>query len=244
VIVILLFGALAYVGLIPWPVVFFLLVFFAFALATAKWPALERAVEWLPGVVSRFFLKFYAILIGLIPGLGAFVLSRNISVLWIQVVFFVVTAAVVALAFWRFSTKMRRWRVFEWLDGGGVLGIPLGGWAVPIVLAWNTLWISIALFSSLTFALFERGGITLTTPARVDPVGAGQIADLYVWHFLEMIPLVQATETLGWSTPLVHDSFFVGVLLLSFKIFVILPLIGLFKTYWDYRTRDSDQSSP
>ena len=242
-VLLLLFGVLAYLGLIPWMVVFVLLVVFALALATARWPAFERSVEWLRWVVSRFLFTYFVLLMGLTPGLGAYVLSRNISVLWIQVMFFLLTVGVVAFAFWQLSTKVQRRRVFEWLGGGGLLGIPLRGLAVPIVLAWNTLWISIALFSSLTFALFERGVIALSTPTGRGPVDSGQIADLYLWHFLEMIPLIRATETLGWSAPLAHDSFFVGVLLLSFKIFVILPLIGLFKTYWDYRTQSNDQRS-
>jgi hypothetical protein len=61
------------------------------------------------------------------------------------------------------------------------------------------------------------------------PAFYGFVEEIYLWHFTDAVPVVEATETLRWD--LEHDvaDHLGGALVLAFKILVILPFVALVK---------------
>ena len=116
------------------------------------------------------------------------------------------------------------------------------GLAIPTLLAWTFLSAALGLFGSLTFALYDAGVVHLRIPGAAESA-PGRVVDFYLWHFLEAVPILRVTETLRWDVPATYESAGVGWLLLTFKLFVIIPIIGIFRSYWQSRKVASDASS-
>lgn len=118
------------------------------------------------------------------------------------------------------------------------------GILVPLLYPLNLLLISIQFFAVATFLLQESESVTLTLgSAKVLSVGA--VADFFLWHFLNAVPVLKITDTLLWDPPLTYDQSAVGWILLAFKISVISPVIAAFGWSWkrfrkaETRTGDS-----
>ena len=58
------------------------------------------------------------------------------------------------------------------------------------------------------------------------------VADFFLWHFLNAVPVLKITDTLLWDPPLTYDQPVVGWILLVFKIAVISPVIAAFGWSW------------
>lgn len=70
------------------------------------------------------------------------------------------------------------------------------------------------------------------------------MADFFLWHFLNAVPVLKITDTLLWDPPLTYDQPVVGWILLAFKISVISPVIAAFGWSWkrfrETQTRTGD----
>ena len=150
---------------------------------------------------------------------------------WLQITWFVLWGIVLGGALLIISTERWRERVFEPLAGYNI--------AVPAVYSFQVLMLACLFFSSVTFVLVQSG-VIFVMRGSADAVTPGSLSDLFLWHFLEAVPLLDINETLGWAVPLTYDSAAVGWILLLFKIVVIVPVIGAFT--W-YSTRKREEAS-
>ena len=74
---------------------------------------------------------------------------------------------------------------------------------------------------------FERIGIINIQPSV--PIADGcatRYADFYLWHLFDSIPGIKFAETLGWEQRYKYSDNLSGWLLLSFKLLVIVSVIG------------------
>lgn len=87
----------------------------------------------------------------------------------------------------------------------------------------------------MTFLIYSAGWIATTSIGDGSPIDALDIAALYLWNFVNAIPLAQVTETLQWPQPLVYDSHLVGGLILTFQIVIIAPVVTAVSEAWKKR---------
>ncbi len=105
------------------------------------------------------------------------------------------------------------------------------GILAPLVYSLNLLLISIQFFAVATFLLQESGSVTLTL-GSAQALSVDAVADFFLWHFLNAVPVLKITDTLLWDPPLTYDQSAVGWILLVFKISVISPVIAAFGWSW------------
>ena len=74
--------------------------------------------------------------------------------------------------------------------------------------------------------LLWRAEVVEATQAAADP-DLLQVERLYGWQLLNSIPLLSVPNTLGLDRPVVFSDQLSGALLLTFKLTVLIPLIGL-----------------
>jgi hypothetical protein len=56
--------------------------------------------------------------------------------------------------------------------------------------------------------------------------------NLFLFHFAEMIPIVDVTKTARWSEPLALGHPALGAFILAFKILIIVPVLAAAKGIW------------
>jgi hypothetical protein len=83
-----------------------------------------------------------------------------------------------------------------------------------------------ALFSVVTGYLYVHGTLT-GKGADLPSHPFFKLEEDYGWHFCDAIPALKVTETLNWAEPVKLTDPISGMLLLSFKLLVILPVVGL-----------------
>ncbi len=59
-----------------------------------------------------------------------------------------------------------------------------------------------------------------------------RFADVYVYHFADMIPLVSIPKTARWSEPIAQGHVGLGVMILLFEVLITIPLIAVARTVW------------
>jgi hypothetical protein len=105
------------------------------------------------------------------------------------------------------------------------------GILAPLIYSLNLLLISIQFFAVATFLLQESGNVSLTL-GSAQALSVDAVADFFLWHFLNAVPVLKITDTLLWDPPLTYDQPVVGLILLAFKISVISPVIAAFSWSW------------
>jgi hypothetical protein len=195
-------------------------------MAVVRFKRAEQAFHKWYGSYLRFAVAVFAMTVPyLVLSYAGDLLVRMPS--WLQIAWFVLWGLLLGAALLVISTERWRERVLE----------PLAGYnfAVPAVYSFQVLMLACLFFSSVTFVLVQNDVIFLMR-GSADAVTPGSLSDLFLWHFLEAVPLLDINETLGWAVPLTYDSAAVGWILLLFKIVVIVPVIGAF-TWYSTRTR-------
>jgi len=97
------------------------------------------------------------------------------------------------------------------------------------------LWLAaIGWVSALAFLLDERGVIAFRTLGGDAVRSTGQLADFFVWHSFEQIPVLGVNDTLQWEMPLEYGGG-AGFLVLAFKVLILLPLVPVFLAAWRHR---------
>jgi len=88
----------------------------------------------------------------------------------------------------------------------------------------------------LGFLLVHRYGVQLTGGPYSDTT-AKRAASAYVaWHALDLVPLLDIPETLHWSlNRTLTDSWTASTLLLTLKLFILVPVLRTAATIWNLR---------
>jgi len=110
----------------------------------------------------------------------------------------------------------------------------------PFFVAFVVAQIAIILFATLAAMLARHGAIEFKKPVS-EPSDA---LDFFLWHFLDAIPGLDVTTTLRWGEPLGYEDTGVGWLLLAFKVFAIVPIIGAFVAFARQRPREQPAVAP
>jgi hypothetical protein len=106
--------------------------------------------------------------------------------------------------------------------------IQLQGVKWPSLLSIALAWLAVVVFGGLSCG-FERLGIVKIHPSVSFAEGcATRYADMYLWHLFDSIPGIKFTETVGWVQRYSYSDKFSGWLLVSFKVLVIVSVIGSF----------------
>ena len=106
--------------------------------------------------------------------------------------------------------------------------IQLQGIRWPSLLSIALAWLAVIVFGGLSCG-FERVGIVKIQPSVPFADGcATRYADLYLWHLFDSIPGIKFAETVGWVQRYSYSDNLSGWLLLSFKVLVIVSVIGSF----------------
>jgi hypothetical protein len=145
---------------------------------------------------------------------------------WLQLVLGAVGTFLMARVCWEFYAPL--WR-----------GDPVWGTGVAIgptrrvrpftdvVLSSVGVWL--ALTPPFAFATFMIDADQLGADAATQFANA---LGLYVWNALNVVPFVDATDTLNWTEPVRDYSTATGVLLLVYKGLVLAPLIAAARAAW------------
>jgi hypothetical protein len=72
-------------------------------------------------------------------------------------------------------------------------------------------------------------------------VALGRIAAFFSWQLVDLVPLVDVDETLTWNAPLHYEQALVGICVLAYDAFVVLPIIALVRRVWRQRSRADDE---
>ena len=106
--------------------------------------------------------------------------------------------------------------------------IQLQGIRWPSLLSIALAWLAVVVFGGLSCG-FERLGIVNIQPSVPFADGcATRYADLYLWHLFDSIPGIKFAETVGWAQRYKYSDNLSGWLLVSFKVLVIVSVIGSF----------------
>jgi hypothetical protein len=84
-------------------------------------------------------------------------------------------------------------------------------------------------FACLTTILQERGLVELIPTAKVS---FDSVTAFFAWQGLDLVPLLDANETLRWFPPLTYVSTGTGILVFLFKLSVLVSVVGLAKALW------------
>jgi hypothetical protein len=107
-------------------------------------------------------------------------------------------------------------------------------WKADRVESGRALVVSAIFVLAVLIEVFTAGTVLLVTQDAVTARG-GNLTDanlywrtelLYLWQFANAIPAVDATTTLNWKAPYHLNGLSGGSLLLSFKVLVLLPIVG------------------
>jgi hypothetical protein len=102
------------------------------------------------------------------------------------------------------------------------------------------IWLT-SFFAAATFVM-ERHNVVELVQRNSGSLSVEEIATFYAWHFLEAVPVLKIPETLRWAQPLMYTDSQTGVLVLTYKIAVILPVIATFFVFWKERTAPEQDS--
>lgn len=111
------------------------------------------------------------------------------------------------------------------------------GPVLPFGVAFSVLFIYISIFSAFVFSMPHQDMFIGESSPRF-----AQIADFFLWHFCNMIPLIKFNETVAWDVSLTYLStdgvemmsgaHRIGYILLLFKVTIVLPIIWMLKGYF------------
>lgn len=107
-----------------------------------------------------------------------------------------------------------------------------------IVLPVGILVTATSIFASVTALLLDRWPHLLESPTG-DRITEGVIADFFLWHFLDLVPVLDIPETLRWDPPLDYTSGWTGLLILLFQGAVVVPMIQVVRAYLAQRRDDA-----
>ena len=93
-----------------------------------------------------------------------------------------------------------------------------------------------AVFGAMSFLLEVIGWAQYSSKEARDLVSFNLY---YLWLFLDMLPGLKVTETLGLTTPLQPEGVVAGLPVIAFRIFVAYGLLRALKSWWSAREEKS-----
>ena len=148
-----------------------------------------------------------------------------------QIVFFAFAVALWCLVLATIAYKRWRTTLFHRLADLG--------WVLPLIFLFNYMMVSVILFGCIGFLSFCDADQVCTIGDTVHTgVAPERFFDLFLWHVLDAVPVLDIPGTLPWPEPLDYGRTpsLLGVLLTVFKLAVIVPGIAAFTSYWQQRT--------
>jgi hypothetical protein len=110
-----------------------------------------------------------------------------------------------------------------------------------LFLALLTMLLALEAFAGTTMLLWGHGLLSSAAPLTPALPTAERY---YIWQVANTVPVLDIPTTLGWKSPVMFTDHWSGVLLLTFKLFVLLPLIGLFTASYQFiRMRQADEAT-
>ncbi|MGK2318287.1 hypothetical protein [Gordonia rhizosphera] len=88
----------------------------------------------------------------------------------------------------------------------------------------TTVGVCAAAFAALTTVLIRHGVIDTV---QGETPGLFEVEALYLWHLVDAVPILGITDALHWPAPVTLSDPSGGALLLSFKMLLLIPLVGV-----------------
>jgi hypothetical protein len=92
--------------------------------------------------------------------------------------------------------------------------------------ACRSLFMLTAMFAALSAVLHAHGWLT-TEPSGNQEASVWTALAYYGWNFLDSVPVLAVPKTLNWSLATTFTDHASGALLLTYKLLVILPVVGV-----------------
>jgi hypothetical protein len=83
---------------------------------------------------------------------------------------------------------------------------------------------SVEAFSGLTWLLWKHDALDV---AATTDLSLWDVEELFLWNVIDAVPLLDIPGALSWERPAGTSGFWVGAMLVGFRVAVIVPVIGL-----------------
>ena len=168
---------------------------------------------------NLWYLPFRFVLLVTVVGIGLahclYVLTLANPNLWIALIGVLLTTLIgtvgvclILFAYWKALTGAKELEPFL-----------LGALALVVAIGF-----SVEAFAGLTWLLWDHGalGVTASTDLTL-----WDVEQLFMWNVVDGIPLLDIPRALAWERPTLTSGFWVGVMLVGFRVVVLVPIIGL-----------------
>ncbi len=108
---------------------------------------------------------------------------------------------------------------------------------LTVLLVWLVASTVFVLVTSLT----DNASLAASAPEMSEPGRLYQAGELYLWHLLNALPIIEATDTLNWEEPVARYSGVTGALLLLYKGLVLAP--GVFAARQAWKSRNTAEAN-
>lgn len=99
---------------------------------------------------------------------------------------------------------------------------------------------AIAVMATLSYILHDARLVQYTSS---HPITVGRLLDYYAWHLVDSIPVLEIWRVFDVDIPAKGEGFWVGFLVLVFRVLIIAPSIALIKRQLDLRAKYVEFSS-
>jgi hypothetical protein len=110
------------------------------------------------------------------------------------------------------------------------------GWLAPLLIAGSFFICAVSLFAWVTVNF----GVHFTGVRDPRDLAVRQIAGLYVWYFVKLLPFGNLPDVLKWSEPLHYTGLDVGLRVALFQVLVSVTTVATFRAYWKFRHSPGD----
>jgi hypothetical protein len=146
----------------------------------------------------------------------------------LHVVVLVATGLLLIWGLYWISTEDLRTRSYS------VISEWFGELAGPVILSTLILVTAARALASFTFILYDNGLVELKSNIAGQAVTEGHLWDFFMWHFLDVVPLLSIPEVMRLREPVTYSGTWVGLLVLSFQalaVLILIPTVGWFIRY-------------
>ena len=110
---------------------------------------------------------------------------------------------------------------------------------IPLMVIIGLVMLGNTCFGAITSLLVHNELISFLSEGKSP--GLSELADYYLWYFMELIPQIEVAKTIKWEVPLEYDDKGIGWLLLLFKILMAYIVIARFYTWNKWRIESNRQ---
>lgn len=96
---------------------------------------------------------------------------------------------------------------------------------------------SIGVYTAMMSLLNANGAAGLVESRGVLDFSFSRLQDLFLWHLLAAIPVVDLNDAFLFEKPFTYSAVWAGLLLLLFKVVVIGPVVGALTVWWKLMMR-------